>query len=92
MHASWKVYKRGRIPVRRGREGQKGKEKEKEKGEKGKKEREKEREEREREKKEKGKSAFRRSELVGPRIKVYIFEEGYDPRGRDSSYFGLFPP
>ena len=38
MHASWKVYKRGRRPVRRGREEQKGKEKEKEKGVKGKKE------------------------------------------------------
>ena len=42
-------------------------------------------------KREKRKSAFRRSELVGPRSKVYIFDEGYAPRDRDSSYFGLFP-
>ena len=35
--------------------------------------------------------AFRRLELVGPRSKVYIFDKGYAPRGRDSSYFGLFP-
>ena len=34
--------------------------------------------------------AFRRLELIGPRSKVRIFDEGYDPRGRDSSYFGLF--
>ena len=39
----------------------------------------------------KRKLAFRRSELVGPRSKVRIFDEGYTPRGRDSSYFGLFP-
>ena len=42
MHASWKVYKRGRRPIRREREEQKGKEKEKEKGVKGKKEKERE--------------------------------------------------
>ena len=36
------------------------------------------------------KSVFRRLELVGPRSKVCIFNEGYAPRGRDSSYFGLF--
>ena len=36
------------------------------------------------------KSAFRQSELVGPKSKVHIFNEGYTPRGRDSSYFGLF--
>ena len=38
----------------------------------------------------KRKSAFRRSELVGQRSKVCIFDEGYTSRGRDSSYFGLF--
>ena len=41
-------------------------------------------------KREKRKSTFRRSELVGPRSKVCIFDEGYSPRGKDSSYFGLF--
>ena len=57
-----------------------------------KKEREREGEERERERERKGSPAFRRSELVGPRSKVCIFDEGYAARGRDSSYFGLFPP
>ena len=38
---------------------------------------------------EKRKYAFRRLELVGPRSKVRIFDEGYTPRGRDSSYFDL---
>ena len=38
----------------------------------------------------KRKSAFRRSELVEPRSKVHIFDEGCTLRGRDSSYFGLF--
>ena len=33
---------------------------------------------------------FRLSELVAPRTKVCIFEKGYAPRVRDSSYFGLF--
>ena len=41
-------------------------------------------------KRKKRKSAFRWSELIGPRSKVCIFVEGYAPRGRDSSYFGLF--
>ena len=41
-------------------------------------------------KRRKRKSEFRRSELVGQRSKVRIFDEGYTPRGRDSSYFGLF--
>ena len=44
MHASWKVYKKGRRLVRRGREEQKGKEKEKENEEKGERKRERERE------------------------------------------------
>ena len=35
-------------------------------------------------------SAFRRLELVRPRSKVRIFDEGYTPRSRDSLYFGLF--
>ena len=38
---------------------------------------------------EKRKSAFQRSELVRPRGKVCIFDEGAS-RGKDSSYFGLF--
>ena len=84
MHASGNGYKWEVILVSGGREERKGKEKEKGKGEKGKKERER--------KREKKKSAFRRSKLVGPRSKVRIFDEGYTPRGRDSSYFGLFPP
>ena len=37
-------------------------------------------------------SAVRRSELVKPRSKVGIFDKDYDLRGKDSSYFGLFPP
>ena len=67
--------------------------KEKEKGKEGKKEKKEKRERRRRKgerKREKRKSAFRRSELVEPRSKVCIFEEGYSPRGRDSSYFGSF--
>ena len=35
-------------------------------------------------------SVFQRSELVGPRSKVRLLDEGYVPRGRDSSYFGYF--
>ena len=41
-------------------------------------------------KRDKRKSVFRLSELVGPRSKLYIFDEGNAPRGRDSSSFGLF--
>ena len=41
-------------------------------------------------KREKRKSAFRLSELIGPRSKVRIFDKGYTLRGRDYSYFGLF--
>ena len=49
-----------------------------------------ERKEREGEKKgerkmEKRKSMFRWSEIVGSRSKVCIFDEGYAPRGRNSS-------
>ena len=33
---------------------------------------------------------FRRSELVRLRSKVRIFDEGYAPSGRDSSYLGFF--
>ena len=63
------------------------------KGKKGKKEKKKKRMRRKGERKrEKMKLVFRRSELVGPRSKGCIFNKGYAPRGRDSSYFGLFPP
>ena len=41
-------------------------------------------------KREKRKLVFRRSELVGSRSKVCIFDKGYTSRGRDSFYFGLF--
>ena len=33
---------------------------------------------------------LQQSEFVGPRSKVHLRNEGYAPRGRDSSYFGLF--
>ena len=93
MHASGNVYKWEMIAILRGREEWKVKEKEKGKGEKGKKEREREGRRRKGERKrEKRKSAFQWSEIVGPRSKVCIFDEGYAPRGRDSSEFGLFPP
>ena len=42
-------------------------------------------EERERERGGKRKLAFRRSELAGLRSKVCIFDDGYTPRGKDSS-------
>ena len=61
----------------------------KEKRRKKKRERKESKKERER-KRGKRKSAFRQSKLVGPKSKVHIFDEGYTPRGRDSSYFGLF--
>ena len=35
--------------------------------------------------------AFWLSEFVGSRVKVSLIDEGYAPRNRDSSYFGLFP-
>ena len=35
-------------------------------------------------------TSFRQSESVGPRSKVRLRDEGYTPRSRDSSYFGLF--
>ena len=70
------------------------------------KEREEEKKERKRERKEKKKgkekgrfetsssdlSVFRWSEFIGSRVKVRLLDEGYAPRGRDSSSFGLFPP
>ena len=40
-------------------------------------------------KKEKRKAMFRRPELVRPRSKVHIFDEGCASRGRDSSYLGF---
>ena len=79
----------------------KGKEKEKGKGEKGKKKNKRKERERERKGREKegekeirvfflSSLAFQRLELIGPRSKVRIFDDGYAPRGMDSSYFGLF--
>ena len=94
MHANGESCINGRCVLRR-------REKHKRKGE-GEKKKEKKIKEREREKKgrEEGVkeisvfflilSAFQWSKLVGPRSKVCIFDEGYAPRGRDSSYFGLF--
>ena len=73
MRASGNGYKWEVIPVHRGCEEQKGKEKEKGKGEKGKKERK-------REKEGEMKYEFRRSELVGPRRKFFIFDESVDPQ------------
>ena len=64
-------------------------------------ERKKERKGKEKERKRKrGKSVsffsrsltFRRLELVRPRSKVRLLDEGYTPRGSDSSYFGYFHP
>ena len=83
MHVNGKVYKSGGKSVCRGGEQQKGKE--------GKKNREGkiEREKNGERKRGKRKSMFRRSELVRSRSKVRIFDKGYTPRGRDSSYFGL---
>ena len=88
MHASWRMYKwefveEGRI-IKEEKEKGKGK-----KGKKEKKERERRRRKGER-KREKRKSAFRRLDLVGPRSKDCIFEEGYNLRGRGYSYFDLF--
>ena len=100
MHANGELCINGRC-VRRRREEQKrkgeGKRKGRERKEREEKKRERGRRKRER-KKEKRKSTcsslappvFRRSELVGQRSKVHIFDEGYAPRGRDSSYIGLF--
>ena len=87
MHGTWNVYKMGWRSVHRGEEEQKGK------GKEGKEEMKEKRERRRRKgerKMEKWKSAFRRSKLVGLRSKVRTFDEDYTPRGRDSSYFGLF--
>ena len=69
------------------------KEKEGKKKRRGKKRKRKERERRRRKgerKKEKRKAVFRRLELVRPRSKVRIFDEGYAPNGRDSSYLDFF--
>ena len=67
--------------------------KEKGKGKEGKEEKKEKRERRRRKgkrKREKRKSVFRWSKLTEPKSKVHIFDEDYAPRGRDSSYFGLF--
>ena len=37
-------------------------------------------------------SDFRQSKFVRTRVKVRLLDEGYAPRGRDSSYFSLFLP
>ena len=69
----------------------KGRKKEREKE--GKEEKKEKRERRRRNgerKREKRNLAFRRSELVGLRSKVCIFDEDYALRGRDSFYFDLF--
>ena len=65
-------------------------EKDKEKGreKKKRKERKKERGNEKNENRERGRKGSRRFD--GPRSKVCIFDEGYAPRSRDSSYFGLF--
>ena len=39
-----------------------------------------------------GSLAFRQSELIGPRSKVSLLDEGYTSRSRNSSYFGYFYP
>ena len=80
MHVNGEVYKREGKSIRRGVEEQKGKEGKK-------KDRKRRKGERKRGKR---KSVFRWSELVGPRSKVHIFDEGYTPRGSDSFFFGLF--
>ena len=88
MRASGRMYKWEFVEEGRSKNG----EEEKRKGEE-----RKEREERKRKrmrrkgerKREKRKSAFRRSELIEPRSKGCIFDEGYAQRGKNSSYFGL---
>ena len=88
MHVNGEVYKRGgKLVCKEGeQQGKEGKKKKK-------------KEEKKRDKEGEGgggggggwrKLAFRQSELIRPRSKIRIFEEGYTPRGRDSSYFGLF--
>ena len=75
MHANGEVYKRGGKSIRSGGEQPKVKEGKKIEEKKKRKRRNGERKMRKR------KLAFQRSELVGPRSKVRIFEEGYTPRG-----------
>ena len=85
MHVNGEVYKRG---------GNQFVEEERNKNERKEKKKREEKKERKRRKGERKrgtrKSAFRRLKLVGQRCKVCIFNEGYNPRGTDSSYFGLF--
>ena len=71
------------------KEKEKKKERERKERKRGKEKRERRRRKGER-KKEKRKALFRRSELVRPRSKVCIFDEGCVPRGRDSFYLGFF--
>ena len=91
MHACGNGYKWEVILVSRGRNKKEGRRKKERERKERKKEREKEKKGRERER-EKRKSMFRWPELVGLRSKVCIFDEGYASKGRDYSYFGLFPP
>ena len=91
MHGTWNVYKMGWRSVHRGGEEQKRKEgKRKEKGRIGREKKRKREGEKKGREREKRKLVFRKSKLVGLRSKVHIFDEDYAPRGRDSSYFGLF--
>ena len=88
MAASGRMYKWEFVEEGRSRNGEE--EKRKRKDRKAREERKRKRMRRKGERKrEKRKSAFRRSELIGPRSKGCIFDEGYAPRGRNSSYFGL---
>ena len=87
IYGVWELFVEARSSKKEKGEKKKGE------GKKGKKERKrKERERRRRKgerKKEKKKAVFRQSELVRPRSKVHIFDEGCAPRGRDSFYFCL---
>ena len=77
------------VEVGSSKKEKKGKKRERKERKRGKEKRERRRRKEER-KKEKRKAVFRRSELVRARSKVHIFDEGYAPRGRDSSYLGFF--
>ena len=78
----------GDVFVEGGKKDRKGKEKEKGKGVEGKKE--KKRKERKGNRYVLSSPAFRWLGLIKPRSKVRLRDEGYAPRGKDSSYFCLF--
>ena len=91
MHGTWSGYKwdgyrfiEGERSKKERKEKGKGKEGKKEKKEKRERKRRKRERERER-KRENKKSALWWSKFIEPRSKVCIFDEGYAPRGRDSS-------